>query len=412
MSIGGRGATANFSRRGTTTTVGIPGTGLSFRGAPSDSARITQRQPDREEIQRRRAAALAAVNVSINSDGVLTCLDGSGVPLTGRDLSMLFEQHGDSIRTLLLEAAEKINGDQDLLGDIHRDSPHPTPDTLLERASFTVPEPLAPVRPSDPTKPVISLPREPGFLSRVVGGRKRYERELEAARAAHGTRILEWECNCAEIEDAHLASTSAWEVAREEWKAERVEHERLNDVVEARHVSRLASDRDYAAVTLEAALQELEWPRETLVSFQLDADGAGVWLDVDLPEIEDLPSREATLAANGRKLTVKQRAQKTRRVEYARHIHGVALRLATTVCATLPSVETVMLSGYSQRLNPATGVTNDDYLFSVIFTRTGLAQIDYSALDAVDPVAALTAFEHRRSMTATGVFKAIEPFSS
>lgn len=42
-SIGGRGATVNLSRRGTRTTVGIPGTGLSYTETRSTSGGGAQR---------------------------------------------------------------------------------------------------------------------------------------------------------------------------------------------------------------------------------------------------------------------------------------------------------------------------------------------------------------------------------
>lgn len=35
LSVGGHGETVNFSKKGATTTVGIPGTGISYRSGPS-----------------------------------------------------------------------------------------------------------------------------------------------------------------------------------------------------------------------------------------------------------------------------------------------------------------------------------------------------------------------------------------
>jgi len=75
------------------------------------------------------------------------------------------------------------------------------------------------------------------------------------------------------------------------------------------------------------------WPRETIVSLEIDANGGTVWIDIDLPEIEDLPQRVASMAASGKRLNIKDKAQKQLRVEYATHVHGIALRLAGAALA-------------------------------------------------------------------------------
>lgn len=123
LSVGGRGATVNFSKRGTRTIVGIPGTGLSFTNTSRSATRTNQRRLEREERKRQRAEALANVKVRIDDDGVLTCLDGDGLPLKGRELSMMWDQQWSAIRMLLHDAADQINGDVDLLSNIHLDAP-------------------------------------------------------------------------------------------------------------------------------------------------------------------------------------------------------------------------------------------------------------------------------------------------
>ncbi|MBK1629602.1 hypothetical protein CKO31_02375 [Thiohalocapsa halophila] len=162
---------------------------------------------------------------------------------------------------------------------------------------------------------------------------------------------------------------------------------------------------------LAETMDDLDWPRETLVDYEIQPDAATVWLDVDLPEIGDLPQREARMAKRRRRLLVKDKPKTRLRREYAQHVHGIVLRTAGTVFATLPGVQRVVLSGYSQRLDPATGVVNDDYLLSVDFDRDGFARIDFDALERVDPVAAVAAFPHRRRLLKRDGFRAIEPFA-
>jgi hypothetical protein len=411
LSVGGRGATANFSKRGTRTTIGIPGTGLSYTSSSHSANRTSQRRLERDERQRQRADALARVKVSIDDNGVLTCLDGNGLPLKGRELSMMWEQQGAAICTLLNDTADQINGDVDLLGNIHLDAPYPSPARLLAVEEFPETEPLRPGSTRKPPEPAIRLPDQPGFVSRLLGGSGRHERKVLQLEGEHALAMDAWWTRCAAIEADEAQSIAFWKAEHAAWVERRDAFGRQNEIADTEHRVKLAVDADYSADILTEAVQLLEWPRETLISFQLDLSRKIVWLDIDLPEIEDLPQRVATMAASGKKLNVKAKPQKSLRLEYAHHVHGIAIRIAATVAAVLPWAETINLSGFSQRLNKATGVIDDEYIYSAAFTRAGLERIDFEALEAVDPIEAMAVFEHRRKMTATGVFKAIQPFS-
>jgi len=78
---------------------------------------------------------------------------------------------------------------------------------------------------------------------------------------------------------------------------------------------------------------------------------------------------------------------------------------------TLPSLEELIISGYSQRLNPATGNIRDDYLFSARVRRSVFAKINFHNLKDVDPVIALERFDLVRKMSKTGIFHPIEPLT-
>lgn len=135
-------------------------------------------------------------------------------------------------------------------------------------------------------------------------------------------------------------------------------------------------------------------------------------IDVDLPEAEDMPTEQATVAARGLKLNTKTRSEAQKRKEYMNHVHGIAFLLIGQVYASLPVVQRVVISGYSQRPDKATGQISDDYLFSVRVSRQEWSQLNFDNLAALDVPTCLGNFEIRRNMTKTGVFTPIEPFSS
>jgi hypothetical protein len=95
--------------------------------------------------------------------------------------------------------------------------------------------------------------------------------------------------------------------------------------------------------------------------------------------------------------------------EYARHVHGIILRLAGVVLGLLPGIHRVVVSGYSQLLDSATGHINDDYLLSVAIDKARFAELNFEQLEQVDPIAALERFDLRREMTKTGIFRPVAP---
>jgi hypothetical protein len=192
------------------------------------------------------------------------------------------------------------------------------------------------------------------------------------------------------------------------WEARKAVHDDRQEVARGSHSEWLETDPQYAGGVVRDALETLSWPREMSVGVSVDRADQ-VALDIDLPEIEDFPRQTASLHASGRRLVLKNKSEKQLRQEYAAHIHGVLLRLAGVAFWALPSVRSVMASGYSQRLNSATGHTEDQYLLSARIDRARYAQLNFGALDAIDPIEALSQFDLKRSMTAGFVFSPIQP---
>ncbi|MFZ3481788.1 DUF4236 domain-containing protein [Sphingomonas sp. 3-13AW] len=158
---------------------------------------------------------------------------------------------------------------------------------------------------------------------------------------------------------------------------------------------------------LEAALSALTWPRETVISYDHSPDGRIVALDVDLPEIEDMPSQEASI--NRKALTIRLVDLSSKRVAdlYSSHVASVVFLLAGTVFASSPAAE-VRISGYTQRAG-GTGRVQDEYVVAVTIPREGWSAIDFSALALVDPENALQRFGMRLERTGRGSLRTVAP---
>lgn len=172
----------------------------------------------------------------------------------------------------------------------------------------------------------------------------------------------------------------------------------------------LDHDREAMQDLLAAVLAVLIWPRETHISFELTADGETILLDVDLPEIEDLPHQTAVLNKRDLCVVFKERSANQLRRDYVQHIHAVGLRLIGEVFTCLPTVQTVVCAAFSQRVNTQTGHMGNEYLYSVRVGRGAWERLNFANLAQLNPVACFTQFELRRTLNANNYLKPIEPF--
>lgn len=367
-SVGPRGATVGIGKRGTYLNAGIPGTGISARqriGGPVAKARSTG-QPELKSL---------SITVGVSDDGTITFRDGMGNELSDQLVRAAKRQHGDAIKGLIQKKCDEINLEIDSVGEIHLYTPSPSHKPIYVKSEYEEPKPVEP------------LPKKLGFiLSLFKRLREKNEAQNRAVFSEYQERLGLWERRKAQFE---------------------VEEAKRRTIIE----ELIYTNQEAMESFLEGALQEIVWPRETNVSTKMLADGRVVFIDVDLPEIGDMPSKKAAVPANGYKLSVKELSAANIQKLYMQHVHGIAFRTVGEVFATLPKADEVVLSGYSQRPNKTTGQVSDEYLLSVRVSRSSWSELAFGNLESVDVVESLARFELKRSMSKTGIFKPIEPYS-
>jgi hypothetical protein len=134
-------------------------------------------------------------------------------------------------------------------------------------------------------------------------------------------------------------------------------------------------------------------------------------MDVDLPTEATVPRKRFRTLQRGLRLGVTELSDTQVRRVYMGYVHGALFRVAGEAFHALPALQKVVISGFTQEIDAATGKEQDTFLVSVQIARADWEGIRFDALDQVDPVAALARFPHRRDMTRTGIFRAIIPFS-
>lgn len=385
LNVGARGASVSIGKQGTYSNVSIPGTGISFREKILNNSR-NERAIKRQKIIEQTQTSTQNINLDLLDDGNIIYKDKEGNSLDKKIVTHLWQQQSDALKNWLENEAEKIN-DMDLITTIHYDMPRPYNEPQLEEFEFDK------EKPNEPKKREVN---KPSFLKSLFfpSSKQKYQSDLENAEIDLKKQNEQYKVNL------------------QNWENEKSEFIKVQNELKTNFSNLIRTDINTMSEYLEKVLQSLDWARETLVSYDINNLTNTVYIDIDLPEIEDIPQRTATIAATGKKLNIKNKTDKQLRLEYATHIHAIALRVAAYTFATLPSIDLIVMSGYSQRVDKSTANTNDEYLYSVKFNKSDFSKLNFEKIELIDPIKAFDNFENIRKMTETGIFKKIEPFNT
>ena len=307
--------------------------------------------------------------------GYQTALLTTRAPRSRRSRSALPSAATIAANSSLGQRGAELLLEQHRLLSFHLDTPDPGID--IEREAAPAPDPPVPVKPPTPSL-------WENLLAMLGNARVRETWTVRQAAA-----------------DAETAAK------RGAWEQELAAHNQSEAVKDDYWDNLRRTDPSVMAEVLSARLACLEWPRETLVEADL-IDAQRLLLDVDLPEIEMLPENRVTFTKTGSP-RVKSSSATQRRKDYMVLVHGVVFRLIGECFAYLPSLEMVLINAYSQRIDKATGHTEDQYLVSTLAERAAWGRIAFDNLEQVDVVAAVGALDTVRKMTKTGIFRPIEP---
>jgi hypothetical protein len=364
--IGPRGASLGIGKRGVHLNSGIPGTGLSSRSRLSSSS-----QP--QAPYRQTTTTTVSMKCAILEDGTLSFTDQTGASVPEHVVETAKKQNREAILDLIQRKCDEINEQVEALGRLHCDTPDPRKPPRFVAPEFPEPKPSAPIA------------KSLGLFDRLLPGRSR------------------------KIEEANRAADASHRAAAVSWVAEKATFDR--QVAERKMFleSLIYESTEAMERFLEETLEEIAWPRETVVAFDIRDTGKSVALDVDLPEVEDMPNKLAAVPARGLKLSVKELGPTKVQKLYAEHIHGIVFRLIGEVFAALPTVQEVIAAGYSQRRDPTTAQLRDDYLLSVRASRSEWSKMDFAHLISLDVTEALKPFDLLREMSKSGILKPITP---
>ncbi len=407
------GIRLNIGKKGiSSVSVGIPGTGLSMSQGFGSSAKSNQisveerkliREQVKEEKEALRLEKISKISLGLNDDGSIFILDRDDELVLKKDLKLVWDNWELEIQNWVSEEILEINGEVELLENIYQDIPKVDSLFKYKAKEYTKEKPEKPIVKSEPKKDYLA---NLGFFAKFFNSKKEaHVRKISKINRNYTKKLESWELDKTKSFKQYLQRSSQWELDKEQYDLTEASYEK-------NFYNLVRADTSFMEKMLSDLFNTLIWPRETLISYQVEIPNTTVWIDIDLPEIEDLPQKIASVSASGKKVNIKNKSQRQLREEYAKHIHGIVFRLVNHIFHVLPDARNIFISGYSQRLDTSIAKIKDDYLLSYKIDKETFNKINFKNLEALDPIRALDQFEHIKKMSKTYLFKEIEPFGS
>lgn len=152
-------------------------------------------------------------------------------------------------------------------------------------------------------------------------------------------------------------------------------------------------------------VSSINLPVEMNINYEWNNDDKAFNLDVDLPEIEDLPATVMVKNASDN-IKEKKKTQAELKNEYAQVVFGLAMYISGHVFNISPVINKIQISGYTQR-KKKTGDIFDCYIYSIRFNRS---DFEHKRFSNINPVEFCMSVENRSNMTSTGLLREIKPF--
>jgi len=409
LSIGPRGAKVSFGPSGVYSNFGIPGTGLSVRKKIGTTS-TQQKRASHSSVPPQKKEIDIDVTISIDDETGVEMITLSHDGEVIDDPSLLRKIRRDAnFKEKLKKAREKtdkqIQEKTHVLVEMHTYSlPLPNWKEKMENVKNQQPETYTKLK-FDTEKPSIAaidrqLDKEAAeaVTSFFHRGRKRKEYK-EQRRASY-----------------YQAAERRWLDEKELFEKEEEKNKQLIDQTYQQSYDQWMKEMallfhptvDFLTQKLSHAFSEIRLPVEFLVSFDVREMGKKIYLDIDLPEIEDYPQKKSRILSSG-KVSVKDKTKKEKKFDYLRSVTGMSIYFASIVFSLSPVIEEVIVSGYTQRLNQAIGKEEDVYVYSVKYDLAQFSQLNFNK---IAPELTLPSFESRMKITAQYDLKAIIPFQA
>lgn len=427
-SFGGKGFTFNTGTRGSYATFGIPGTGLSSRvklsGNSSHKSSSSRSSTSRSSNSYARSTYTPQpdpipVDIKIQhyDDGSVKFFTANNVEITDPAIIAKIKSTAaykesarkakEDMRVHNEQEVAHFNQDAADIIEMYKHSTMLYSETelvgILEKLSpktYTIQD-FEEQPPSDETiRSILESEAKSRFttwmpwkLSEVKKQRETYVRDNTPSRLSEA--LEQWSIRKKLFDDEQISIS------------ERVNAEYIAEYeANRRGVQNLMNtDEEYITEAIDDWLSTVELTLDFSVSYKLLLAKGLLAIDIDLPEIEDIPYQKAKQLANGT-MKIVDKTQKELNADYQECVFGMAAFLASHMSNVSTAIKTIIVSGYTQRRNSKTGDIQDDYVYSIIFEREKWNVLKRDSETGKD---FCLKFENRSNILAGGKMKTIIP---
>lgn len=316
------------------------------------------------------------IKVKIDNNGNVEYLNpNDGKPLPEKVVANIKKNNKEALISTFKQACKNYNDGLDLLDKLHLDVSPPSDIRVYNKKEY--PEP-------PPKKEQL---KNQSFLSKIF-------RFIEKKRLNINETI-----------------ESEYNDKLNYWAQKKVEFDK-NEIDKEYKINKLLASGNEEVINSELMelLSNIPFPKETNINFEINENN--LILDIDLPEIEDIPNKKYTASDNSLKISIKTMSDTQRRKIYMTHIHSIIFRIIADVFSLIPTIKKITLSAYSQRPNIQNGNIENQYLLSVNIDKSAWKSINFNNIEYIDVVECFEQFDLIRNMSKTGIFKEITPFTS
>jgi len=395
FTVGGKGISLNVGKKGVFLNTSIPGTGLYDR--KRIDTLITEKLgigKKKKTAAKTKEAAVPDFTMTLSEEGEVIIENENGRAITNeatlRSIRQT-EEYKETYSELMAAYLKQLNAATESFTNIYKLAADVS-STGAHRAGTL----------SSPAKNAFSEPKPT---------RESILPALEAAAEAEAARFPFYSRKLKKRQFLQQQMETFYARALDEWEARKAAWETENDDVlltlpQSASVNQAVTP-DFIEQQIEKWVSTLELPVRFNLQYDYDENSGVLWVDLDLPEIEDVPTEKAVEYKSG-EVKAKEKSQKELRQDYVTCVFGLAVFFASYLFCLSSHIGQMVLSGYTQRRNDRSGEVEDNYIYSIIFDRDAFEKGRHKK---TEPFAFCQNFRNRINLLATSELKTIEPYT-
>lgn len=393
--VGMKGASMNFNKLGTYANYGIPGTGFYNRKKISTKKTYENRKQVGIEL-----------NLDDDYNPVIRVYDEGGRNITNESLVSKVKRTDDykkNIKDLYYRHYEMILDETLEYTELHKGIVNPIGKNFIIDLLNNLKQQEYSIKSFDkqiPSKETIKK-------ELLLEGKQKYKSILFWKNKKNIQLFIN-----ENLESKFENALFAWEQQKIVFDKEEIEKKRLLDenylnefLAEKENLlGNLEGKEDIVLLNFQRMLSEIQIKPSFFVDFQYNENEKTFYLDIDLPEVEDIPKKTANILKSG-KISVKEKSEKQIREDYANCVLGLGYLITSIAFMSSVAIENVIISAYTQRINEEVGKEQDDYIYSIKIDRVRFSSIDFSKIDML---LSFRQFTHIMSLSKSFVFDSID----